>query len=159
MDEANWSIVQELQKGIPLCTRPYREIACRCGLEEDEVLRRVRALCEEGVIRRLGARLAHMRAGIAGNVLVAWKVPQQHVDRVGRALAKRSEVSHCYQRRPLPDFPYNLYTMIHAATPEQAINCVAEISQDVAVTDFVTLPTLKELKKTSPVYRPLGGDK
>ena len=158
LDETDWSILRELQKGIPLCAHPFREIARRCGLAEPEVLRRVRELCADGVIRRCGARLAHLRAGIAGNVMVAWQVPEEHVDRVGQALAERSEVSHCYQRAPRPDLPYNLYTMIHAQTAEQALSCVEEISQAVGVTEFVTLPTLKELKKTSPNYRPLVGD-
>ena len=158
MDATDWSIIQELQKGIPLCPRPYREIAGRCALAEDEVLRRVRALCEEGVIRRLGARLGHIRAGITGNILVAWHVPEQDVNRVGEALATVADISHCYQRRALPDFPYNLYTMVHAPTPEQAMKCVEKISQSLAVTDYVTLPTLKELKKSSPCYAPPGGN-
>jgi len=156
MNETDWTLIQELQKGIPLCETPFQEIGRRCGLTEDEVLGRVQAFCDTGIIRRLGARIAHMQVGIGGNVMVAWQVPEEDLERVGQALARRPEISHCYQRRSAPNCPYNLYTMIHASSAEQAATYVEEISQAVEVADFVSLPTVKELKKTSPVYVPPG---
>ena len=158
MDDADWSIVEELQNGIPLCARPFAELACRCGLPEDVVLQRVRALCDEGAIRRFGPRLAHLKAGIAGNVMVVWQVPEEDVARIGQALAQVPDISHCYQRPPLPGFPYTLYSMVHGRTRAEVLRRVAEISQEVGVAEYVLLPTMEELKKSSPRYQRLRGD-
>ena len=158
MDASDRALVERLQGGIPLSPRPYREIGQDCGLEEDEVIARIGGLCETGVIRRLGARIAHLRAGIHGNVMVVWRVPPEQVEEVGQGLAREAAVSHCYEREPQPDFPYNLYSMIHAPDLEAAQALAEKLSRAVAITDFVMLPTLRELKKTSPRFRPPAGD-
>ena len=158
MNASDRALVERLQKGIPLSPRPYREIGQDCGLAEDEVLARIGRLGETGVIRRLGARVAHLRAGIHGNVMVVWQVPPERVEEVGQALAREPAVSHCYEREPQPDFPYNVYSMIHAPSPEAARALAEKLSRVVEVSDFVMLPTVRELKKTSPKFRPPAGD-
>jgi DNA-binding Lrp family transcriptional regulator len=160
MDATDRALVERLQTGIPLCPRPYREIGEACGLSEEEVIARIGRLCEEGVIRRLGARVAHLRAGIHGNVMVVWRVPEERVEEVGQALAREPAISHCYEREPQADFPYNLYTMVHAADLAAAEALVERLGRAVGVSDFVMLPTVRELKKTSPRYRlsPEGPD-
>ena len=158
MDAADQALVERLQEGIPLASRPYREIGEACGLDEAEVLERIGRLCREGVIRRLGARVGHLQAGVQGNVMVVWQVPEGRVEEVGRFFAGQAAVSHCYERAPQADFPYNLYTMVHAAAPEAARRLVEEFSQAVALADFQMLPTVRELKKTSPRYRPSAGE-
>ena len=158
MDAADQALVARLQEGIPLSPRPYQEIGEACGLGEDEVLERIGRLCREGVIRRLGARVGHLQAGIQGNIMVVWQVPAERVEEVGRFFADQAAISHCYEREPQRDFPYNMYTMVHAADPEAALRLVEEFSAAVAIGDFAMLPTVRELKKTSPKYRPTAGD-
>ena len=158
MDASDRALVERLQNGIPLSSRPYREIGQACGLQEDEVLERIGRLCDRGVIRRLGARVAHLRAGILGNVMVVWRVPPERVEEVGQALSQEAAVSHCYEREPQPDFPYNLYSMLHAPDLPAAQALAEKLSRAVAITDFVMLPTVRELKKTSPRFQPPAGD-
>jgi DNA-binding Lrp family transcriptional regulator len=158
MDAADRALIERLQAGIPLSPCPYRELGEACGLGEDEVLERIGRLCREGVIRRLGARVGHLQAGIQGNVMVVWQVPEERVEEVGRFFAGQAAISHCYEREPQPGFPYNMYTMVHAADPEAARRLVEELSRAVRITDFAMLPTVRELKKTSPRYRPTAGD-
>ena len=157
MDAADQALVERLQGSIPLSPLPYREIGEACGLSEDEVIQRIGRLVERGVIRRLGARVGHLQAGIRGNVMVVWRVPAESVEEVGAFFAGQAAISHCYEREPQPDFPYNLYTMVHAADPEAARRLVEEFSRAVGISDFVMLPTVRELKKTSPRYRPTEG--
>ena len=158
MDAVDWALVERLQAGIPLCPRPYREIGQACGLDEAEVLERISRFCQQGVIRRLGARIGHLRAGLHGNVMVVWQVPAARVEEVGNAFAREPAVSHCYEREPQPDFPYNLYTMVHAPDLAAAHKLVEELSRAVALSEFVMLPTVRELKKSSPQFRPPAGD-
>ena len=158
MDAADCALIQTLQTGIPLSPRPYREIGEACGLTEAEVIERIGRLCEQGVIRRLGARIGHLHAGIRGNVMVVWQVPAGRVEEVGGLLAGEPAVSPCYEREAPPGFPYNLYSMVHAPDLDIARRLVQDLTQAIAVADFVMLPTVRELKKTSPRYRPTAGD-
>ena len=158
MDAADRALIERLQDGLPLSPRPYEEIGQACGLAEEEVLARVNRLCRDGVIRRLGARVAHLRAGIRGNVMVAWQVPEDRVEEVGEILAREPAVSHCYEREPRPDFPYNLYTMVHGPDLAAVRRLVAQLSRTVAISEYAMLPTVRELKKTSPRFRPPAGD-
>jgi DNA-binding Lrp family transcriptional regulator len=158
MDATDQALIARLQEGIPLASRPYREIGEDCGIEEAQVLERIGRLIREGVIRRLGARVGHLQAGVQGNVMVVWRVPEERVEEAGRFFASQASISHCYEREPQADFPYNLYTMVHAPDPEAAGRLVAELSRAVAISDFQMLPTVRELKKTSPRYRPTGGE-
>jgi DNA-binding Lrp family transcriptional regulator len=157
VDTSDHALVARLQEGIPLSPQPYREIGEACGLGEEEVLERIGRLVREGVIRRLGARVGHLQAGVHGNIMVVWPVPEARVEEVGRFFAEQAAISHCYEREPQPDFPYNMYTMVHAADPEAARRLVEQFSRVVAISDFVMLPTVRELKKTSPRYRPTEG--
>ncbi len=158
MEARDWDLLMRLQAGLPLCPRPYQEVGRACGLEESEVIARVRRFREEGLIRRWGARIGHLQAGIRGNVMVAWQVPEHRVEEVGSAFAQHSAVSHCYERQAPPEFPFNLYTMVHAPDLAVAQEIVEGLSRMVGVSAYEMLPTLSELKKASPRFSPPAGD-
>ena len=152
MDTADHALIARLQDGLPLSPHPYQIIGEACGLSEDETIERIAALCRQGVIRRLGARVGHLQAGIEGNIMVVWQVPPARVEEVGQLFAAQPAISHCYERERQPEFPYNLYTMVHAPNPEAARRLIQDLSELTGLTDFVMLPTVRELKKTSPRY-------
>ena len=158
MDEADWAVIEKLQEGIPLCERPFAELAGPLGISEDEFIGRVRRLRDEGVIRRLGPRVRHHRVGVRGNIMVVWAVPDERLDEVGRLFAAERCVSHCYVRPPAEGLPYTLYTMVHAPDMEQARRIVQDLSRKSGIKDFRLLPTLRELKKSTPIYRSPAGD-
>lgn len=112
-----------LEQGLPLTSYPWRALAEQCGLEESEVLACVRQWQEENLIKRLGLVVRHRRLGIDANAMVVWNVPDEQVSRVGRALAKESIVTLCYRRpRRPPDWPFNLFCMIHGVKREQVLD-------------------------------------
>ena len=158
MDAADWIVVEQLQTGIPLCPRPFAELAANVGMTEAEFIERVGRLHSEGVVRRIGPRLRHHRVGIRGNVLVVWRVCDERVAEVAQRFAAEEHVSHCYERPPFDGFPYNLYTMVHAPDIPAAERIIARMSSESDVTDYLLLPTVRELKKTSPVYHRPKGD-
>ena len=101
-------IIAAIQTDIPIVERPYREIALKLGIAENDLLDTLRDLCERGVIRRFGATLRHQKSGFAANAMVAWQVDEGRIEAVGRVMASSRNISHCYRRDPNPKWPYNL---------------------------------------------------
>ncbi len=103
-----------LRDGLPLVARPYAAIAERLGWSEEEVLTRLGRLVEDQVIRRFGVVVRHRELGYRANAMTVWDVPDDAVGEAGRRLAALDFVTLCYRRpRRLPDWPYNLFAMIH----------------------------------------------
>ena len=159
IEPRDWDVIERLQQGIPLCLAPYAAMAADVGQTEDEFLQRARQLHEQGIIRRLGPRVRHHRVGIEGNIMVVWRVPEERRQEVGKLFADDEHVSHCYVRPTFEGFPYCLYTMIHARDAQTARGIAAAMSERSGIADYRLLPTVRELKKTSPRYRrPEGED-
>ena len=145
-------ILQRVQDNLPDTATPYADIAAAVGTTEEHVLDLLSRMAETGEIRRFGATLKHQKAGYGANVMVAWFVAEEDVDRVGAIMAKRPEISHCYHRVTCLDWPYNLYTMIHGRSPEDCQAVVAAVSAETGLDDYAMLFSLKELKKVSMRY-------
>ncbi len=152
LTELEKKVIARIQEDIPVTERPYLEIARAIGVSEDELLDCLRGLCARGVIRRFGATLRHQRTGFTANAMTAWKVAEKDIDAVGRTMAGFRQVSHCYRRNPTNDWPYNLYTMIHAESEEACRDTARQMSSAAGVSDYRLLFSREELKKTSMVY-------
>jgi siroheme decarboxylase len=149
-DEAEKSIIRALQNGLPVVDQPFLAISEELGLAESFMLHHIRRWMENGAIRRFGARLDHRRAGFTVNALVVWAGDQ--IQAWGKEFAGIQEVSHCYIRRSYPDWPYRLYTMVHAQNEEEMVNTLVRMRQIAQGARFAVLPTRYELKKTSMKY-------
>ena len=152
LDETEKNVVRALQDDFPLVKEPYKELAGRVGLSEEEFLGRVRRFDELGCIRKMGAVLQHRTAGFTANVLCAWEVPPEKLAEVAEIMSAHSAVSHCYDRNPAPNWNYNLYTMIHAKSRAECDAVINELSKLTGITDFQALYSVKEWKKTSMKY-------
>ena len=152
ISEIEKRIVRELQGDIPLLQRPFRSIADRIGIEEEELLAKLREFRDRGVIRRLSAILRHRNLGISANAMGAWRVPENRAEEVGTKMAAFSQVSHCYQRPTRPGWPYSLFTMIHGRTAKDCEEIAESISQDTGIKDYRLLYSTRELKKVSMKY-------
>jgi DNA-binding Lrp family transcriptional regulator len=93
-------------------------VAERVGISEAELLDKVREFIADDIIRRFGATLRHQRTGFDANAMVVWEVEPERAEEVGNIFASFREVSHCYQRPAMPDWPYRLFTMIHGSSSE-----------------------------------------
>lgn len=122
VDSLDRELIVMTQAGLPLVSEPYALLALQLGISEAEVLHRMQAMLECGVIRRIGAVPNHYRLGYRANGMSVWDVEDQQLERLGCEIGKLDFVSHCYQRpRMLPAWPYNLFAMVHAQTREQAM--------------------------------------
>ena len=82
----------------------------------------------------------------------AWQIEEKRVEVVGRMMAACRQISHCYRRNPTPNWPYNLYTMIHAESEDACWNIARDMAAKAEVTDYTLLFSRRELKKTSMTY-------
>lgn len=118
-------LVARIAPGLPLVPRPYAEL----GLPEETVLATLRRWLELGIVRRIGAVLRHRRLGYEANAMVVWNVPDAEVAAAGRRLAADPAVTLCYRRaRALPEWPYNLYCMVHGRERSRAVYEVKRIN-------------------------------
>jgi len=145
-------ILAVLQQGLPAGTTPFEDVARRAGIEPDTVLRVLRRWKKQGILRRIGAVVDHFKAGPRFGAMVVWRVQPQQIERVGTTLARFPQVSHAYQRRTQPTWPYNVYTMVHCYSAGQLQQIVEQMSRACGVTDYQVLTTIRELKKSPPKY-------
>ena len=151
--EKERAILRIVQKNLPDSLTPYADIAQKVGVEEDTVLALLRGMVEDGSIRRFGASLKHQKAGFAHNAMVAWIVRPEDVDAAGEEAAKHPLISHCYYRpSSAPDWPYELYTMIHGRHPAEYKEVIVWLQSSTVLREFAVLESLREMKKTSMTY-------
>lgn len=114
IDATDRRIIRATQAGLPLTPRPYHDLAERLGLRPEEVMARLGAMLDSGVIRRIGVVPNHYRLGYRANGMTVWDVPDEVVDEVGARIGALPVVSHCYHRpRQGREWPYNLFAMVH----------------------------------------------
>ena len=154
LTEVENKVLAAIQDDIPLVERPYLEMAERAGIPEKDFLATLSSLCQRGVVRRFGATIRHQRSGFEANAMTAWQVAESEVETVGRTMARYAEVSHCYRRDPTPNWPYNLYTMIHGRDEQSCFETARKIARETGVDRYTLLFSRKEMKKTSMVYFP-----
>ncbi len=145
-------IITRLQDDLPLTLDPYGVLARELGVDEDDLLKILQQLKAKGILRRMGAILYHHSAGYEANGMVAWRVPQERVEEVGELMASFPQASHVYQRPVYPDWPYNLFTMLHGKNREEVEETTKEISTRTAIPDYTILYSLREFKKVSMRY-------
>jgi DNA-binding Lrp family transcriptional regulator len=84
----------------------------------------------DGRIRRIGAVPNHYALGYRANAMTVWDVADQAVDELGRAVGALAFVTHCYRRpRRLPDWPYNLFAMVHGTSRAETGAKIEEIRE------------------------------
>ena len=152
LSEREQKVIAAIQGDIPITAHPYQILAARIGMAESAFLETLEGLRTRGIIRRFGATLRHQKSGYAANAMGAWQVPEERIETVGSRMAACRQISHCYRRNPNAKWPYNLYTMIHAASPEACWELAREMARATGVADYTLLFSLRELKKTSMTY-------
>jgi DNA-binding Lrp family transcriptional regulator len=151
VDAIDRAIVRATQAGLPLSARPYHAVAQGLGLDAEEVMARMRRMLAAGIIRRIGAVPNHYRLGYRANGMSVWDLPDEQVTELGLRVGALPFVSHCYRRpRRPPEWPYNLFAMVHGRTQGEVEAQVAEIAALLgdAVRRHDVLYSTRILKKT-----------
>ncbi|MBK9081333.1 MAG: Lrp/AsnC family transcriptional regulator [Rhizobiales bacterium] len=128
-DEADRRVLAQIERGLPFVSRPYAEVAARLGVAEAEVIARLAAMVADGVIVRFGLVVRHQFFGYRANAMAVWDVADERVDEIGALFAGESRVTLCYRRpRRPPGWRFNLFTMVHARTREDALGVVERLA-------------------------------
>ena len=150
--EEDKEFIRELQKDLAITDKPFLKAAQKLGMSEDQIFEKLKHYEEIGVMRRYAAILRHRDVGFVANGMIVWKVPEQRIIEVGEKLGAFPQVSHCYQRPVYPDWPYNVFSMIHCKSQEEASDVAKEIQNQINVDEYKILFSAKEFKKTRVEY-------
>lgn len=160
IDATDRTIIEALQSGLPLVPAPYAQVAKELGLTEADLTTRLAAMKESGVIRRIAAAPNHYKLGMTANGMTVWNVEDASLAGIGPKIGALPFVTHCYERpRALPDWPYNLFAMVHGSSREEVekkrLQIVDLLGDALIASD--TLYSTRILKKTGLRLRKKGG--
>lgn len=123
-------IIGAVSEGLPATIRPYMDIGARYGIDEETVIETIGSLIKRGIISRFGLIVRHRQLGFTENAMVVWDVPDELVKEIAGRFTKNERVTLCYQRpRRLPDWPYNLFCMIHGKERQTVLSEVAALAE------------------------------
>jgi siroheme decarboxylase len=152
---ADKRMIEVLQRDLPVESRPFDTWATEAGVPVDELLGAARVFSERSYMRRFAAVLNHRKAGFGANGMAVWKVPEEELDELGPRMAAFRSVSHCYRRPTYPDWPYSIFTMVHARSKEACEDAIAAIAQETGITEpgrRAVLYSTYEFKKIRLMY-------
>ncbi len=150
--EDDKDFIRELQKDMEIIDEPFVKAANNLGITEDELFSKMKHYESLGVLRRFAAILRHRQVGFTANGMIVWKVPEDRITSVGETLGSFPQVSHCYERPTYDDWPYNVFSMIHCKTHDEAYDVAKTIQNQIDVNDYKILFSSREFKKTRVEY-------
>jgi len=119
-DDLDRRLILATQAGLPLVPRPFEQLARELGSSPAEIMGRLQRMLDSGVIRRIGAVPNHYAIGYNANGMTVWDVVDERIEACGEAVGALDFVTHCYRRpRHLPDWPYNLFAMVHGRSRDE----------------------------------------
>ena len=150
--EEDKEFIRELQKDLDIVDRPFLNASKKLGMTEEQVFEKLKHYEEIGVMRRYAAILRHRDVGFVANGMIVWKVPEDRINEVGEKLGSFPQVSHCYQRPVYADWPYNVFSMIHCKSEDEAQEMAKTIQSQIDVGEYRILFSAREFKKTRVEY-------
>lgn len=134
LNPAYTALIHASQQGLAIEAQPYLKLAQELGVSEVCVMKQFQTMLDQGLIRRIAAIPNHYALGYVANGMCVWNITDDSLEAVGTWLGTQAGVSHCYRRpRRLPEWPYNLFAMLHGRDHDtvraQAQNISLQISQ------------------------------
>ena len=152
LTEADIRAIRALQEDLPLVPAPFAGLGEQEGLSGEEILQAARKFSADGILRRYSAVLHQRAAGFVVNGMVVWKVPTVRIEELGPVMGGFRGVTHCYQRPTYEDWPYTVFTMIHARTGPECKGVVDAIAAKTGLAEYEILYSTKEFKKVRVKY-------
>lgn len=139
--------VRLLQGDLPLQPRPFDFLSRVSGIGVDDLITSAKTLVKRGQIRRFSATVAPRKQGFAASAMGVWAVPQDRADEHATKFIQHRAVSHCYLRPVYEDWPYNLYTTVHARSVDECESVINDLAIDSGLSHKQALYPTKEYKK------------
>ncbi len=141
LDNLNRELLNKIQHGFPVVPEPYKDLANQLGIMEEEVINRLRAMIDAGVIRRLGGIFDSRQVGYTGT-LCALKVPEDRIESVAEVINEYSGITHNYLR----DHEYNMWFTLLAESTERIDQILGEIRERTKIEEILSLPASRIFK-------------
>jgi len=153
MTDLHHAIVRRAQYDIDIVSEPFKGIIDDLEIDYDKFFSILQELQEAGVMRRFASILNHRKAGFSANAMVVWDVEDgEKGEEIGANAAAFSAVSHCYLRPKYPNWPYNLFTMVHGKTTEETNGIIEEMAKEIDSKKHMPLYSSREFKKVRIEY-------
>jgi len=141
MDNTDRKILNLIQENFPIAAAPFAEVGAQMGIGEDEVLKRIGRLKENGIIRRIGAIFDLRKLGFA-STLCAARVPERGMHAFVEAVNIFAGVTHNYRR----DDDYNVWFTLIAPGEEALEAALAAIKRETGIDDILSLRATRTFK-------------
>ncbi len=141
LEELDRAILNEIQSHFPLVPRPYAEMGRRVGAGEAEVLARVQAMHDAGVIRRIGANFTSRKLGYT-STLCAARVPPEKLEHFAAVVNRYPGVTHNYLRK----HRFNVWFTLIAESTARLEEILEEIRKASGVEEILSLPAQEIFK-------------
>jgi DNA-binding Lrp family transcriptional regulator len=141
IDEINREILNTIQLDFPIHPRPYQVIAERLGILEDELIRRIREMKQDLLIRRIGGNFSPDRLGYF-STLCAARVPKDKIPLFTKTINRYSGVTHNYMR----DHSFNIWFTFIAPGVDVIQANLEDISRITGVDTILNLPATRVFK-------------
>ena len=155
------TLLAAIEDGLPLVERPFRELSKSLGIHETDIIDALQRLLAAGVITRFGCVIRHRPLGYTANAMAVWNISDATVDLVAGKFARNPRVSLCYRRpRRLPDWPYNLFCIVHAKTRRDAHAVIDDLNLvgETGLNEQATLFSTHCFKQRGASFREVSGD-
>ncbi len=139
MDPIDRELVNRLQDGIEIGPRPFAESAKALGIPEEEVVRRIQRMVDDGYLSRFGPLYNADRMGGAVT-LAAMAVPPERMDEVVEQVNAHVEVSHNYAR---DHDVLNMWFVISAEAPNRVDEVMDAIREETGL-EVYNMPKERE---------------
>lgn len=131
MDQLDRQLINLLQKGLPICEQPFAEVAQQLGSTEQEVLKRLQQMLDDGLLTRFGPMFDAACWG-GDFTLAAMEVPQSRFEEVNEIVNSFEQIAHNYQRT----HRLNMWFVIGTETAAEIFDVIEQIEQKTGIKVF-----------------------
>ncbi len=160
-DEQDQALIVLIQTGLPISTTPYADLGEELGMDESEVIERLKRLNRSNIIKRSGVIVRHHELGYRANAMVVWNVSDEIIGKLGLCLGQFDFITLCYHRpRRLPGWPYNLFTMIHGKSRDDVLENIQYLINRYELNEIEheILFSTRRFKQRGAIYHKLSGE-
>jgi DNA-binding Lrp family transcriptional regulator len=141
LDDTDKAILNLIQSDFPIISRPYLVISDNIGLSEDDVIRRIKKLKKNGIIRRIGGNFVPEKLGFV-STLCAAVVPEDKIESFAKTINRYPGVTHNYLR----DGNFNVWFTFIAPSMKEIDSNLKDITKETGVNEIINLPATRVFK-------------
>ena len=135
LDFINKKIINIIQKDFPLVSQPFKEIAKKLNLTEEEIIKRINILMKNNIIRRIAPTINTNYFNYY-STLVALKIEEKNIKYASSIINSYPEISHNYIR----NYKLNIWFTLSSLNKERAFQILKEINLKLN-SPILSLPT------------------